>query len=91
MPNDIIAALKALKLHGMAASHAELANQKPADVEATKGLLRLLLEAEATGRAIRPNPYQLDAARFPVHRGLAGFEFDQSPVDASLTDIPHPI
>jgi DNA replication protein DnaC len=84
MPNDIVAALKALKLHGMAASYAELAIQKPADVEAAKGLLRLLLEAEATDRAIRSNRYQLDAARFPVHRDLAGFEFDQSPVDASL-------
>jgi hypothetical protein len=42
MPNDIIAALKALKLHGMAASYAELADRKPADVEAAKGLLRLL-------------------------------------------------
>jgi DNA replication protein DnaC len=84
MPNDIAAALKALKLHGMAASYAELAGQNLACVESAEWLLRQLVEAETTDRALRSIRYQLDAARFPVHRDLAGFDFEQSPVDASL-------
>ena len=30
--------------------------------------------------------YQMHCARFPVHRDLAGFEFEQSKVDRSLID-----
>ena len=84
MPNDIAAALKALKLHGMAASYAELAGRNRACVESAERLLRQLVEAETTDRALRPIRYQPDAARFPAHRDLAGFGFEQSPVDASL-------
>lgn len=37
-------------------------------------------------RAIRSISYQMHTARFPVHRNLAGFDFSQSKVDASLID-----
>jgi DNA replication protein DnaC len=44
-------------------------------------LLAQLVQAEATDRATRSIRYQMHVARFPVHRDLAGFEFDQAKVD----------
>ena len=43
-----------------------------------------LLEAEHTDRAMRSMRYQIQAAKFPVHRDLAGFDFDHAKVDRSL-------
>jgi DNA replication protein DnaC len=40
-----------------------------------------LVQAEATDRATRSIRYQMHVARFPIHRDLAGFEFDQARVD----------
>lgn len=91
--SDIISQLKALKLHGMADSYAELQSQgatgATASMEPSVWLLRHLLEAESTDRAIRSIRYQVNAAKFPVHRNLAGFDFSQSKVDAQLiTRLP---
>lgn len=85
---DIISQLKALKLHGMADSYAELQSQSASGtaVESAEWLLRHLLEAESTDRAIRSIRYQVHAAKFPVHRDLAGFDFSQSKVDERLID-----
>ncbi len=86
--SDIISQLKALKLHGMAECYAELQSQSAtgatASMESSVWLLRHLLEAESTDRAIRSIRYQVNAAKFPVHRNLAGFDFSQSKVDAQL-------
>ena len=86
--SDIISQLKALKLHGMADSYAELqsqgASRATASMDSSVWLLRQLLEAESTDRAIRSIRYQINAARFPVHRTLAGFDFSQSKVDEPL-------
>jgi len=87
---DILTQLKALKLHGMADSYAELVSQgacgTTASLESSEWLLRNLVEAESTDRAIRSISYQMHMARFPVHRDLAGFEFNESSVDAALID-----
>lgn len=87
---DIISQLKALKLYGMADSYAELQSQgasgATASMESSAWLLRHLLEAESTDRAIRSIRYQINAAKFPVHRNLAGFDFSQSKVDERLID-----
>ena len=86
--SDIISQLKTLKLHGMADSYAELhsqgANGATASMDSSVWLLRHLLEAESTDRAIRSIRYQINAARFPVHRNLAGFDFSQSKVDEQM-------
>lgn len=86
--SDILSQLKALKLHGMADSYAELRSQgasgATASLESSEWLLRQLLEAEATDRGIRSISYQMHAAKFPVHRNLAGFDFSQAKVDESL-------
>ena len=60
------------------------ANGATASMESSVWLLRHLLEAESTDRAIRSICYQVNAAKFPVHRNLAGFDFSQSKVDAQL-------
>ncbi len=51
-----------------------------------KWLLRHLLDAETTDRHIRSIRYQIHSARFPVHRDLGGFDFEQSKVDGVLID-----
>lgn len=75
--SDLISQLKALKLHGMADCYVELKNQgatgATASMDASEWLLRYLVEAESTDRAIRSISYQMHTARFPVHRNLAGF------------------
>lgn len=81
---DIATELKALKLHGMAAAFAELTGQGTASMEASQWLIKHLLQAEATDRAMRSISYQLNAAKFPIHRNLADFDFDQSKVDRTL-------
>ena len=43
-----------------------------------------MLRAEATERATRSVGPQMNAAKFPVHRDLAGFDFEVSSVDRKL-------
>lgn len=79
---DIIAELKALRLYGMASSYADLLeNGGGATIETSEWLIKHLLEAETTDRAMRSIRYQMHVARFPLHRDLAGFDFEQSKVD----------
>lgn len=87
---DILTQLKALKLHGMADSYAELVKQGAsgahASLDASEWLLRHLVEAESTDRAIRSIAYQMHTARFPIHRNLESFDFSESIVDTQLID-----
>jgi DNA replication protein DnaC len=83
--HDVATALKALRLHGMAQAWAEL--QQPghsAQLEASRWLIEQLLQTEHTDRAMRSIRNQMLTAKFPVHRDLAGFDFDVSPVDRKL-------
>ena len=83
--SEIINQLKALKLHGMAEAYAELLRQGvSAAMQMEEGLIKHLIEAESTDRDIRSIGYQMASARFPIHRGLADFDFSQAKVDASL-------
>ena len=82
---DLIAELKELRLHGMAGAWADLLEQRAdATLEASRWLIEHLLQAESTDRATRSVRHQMHAAKFPVHRDLAGFDFDISPVDRKL-------
>lgn len=81
---DITCELKALRLHGMADAWAELIDQRASSAETSKLLLEHLLRAEHTDRAMRSVRHQLNAAKFPVHRDLAGFDFESSKVDQRL-------
>lgn len=81
---DVDAELKTFRLYGMATAWEELQTQDPQACTDGRWLLEHLLAAEHTDRAIRSINYQVHSAKFPVHRDLAGFEFEQSKVDRSL-------
>lgn len=76
-----IAELKALRLYGMANGYAELQQHGGTAIAEADWLLGHLLQAERVDRSLRSIRYQMHAARFPRHRDLAGFEFEQSKVD----------
>ena len=85
---DITAELTDLRLHGMAGAWADLTSQEgiPGDVgvQASRWLIEHLLQAEHAQRAFASVRHQLKAAKFPLHRDLAGFDFDASKVDQKL-------
>jgi DNA replication protein DnaC len=82
---DVAAELKALRLYGMVGAWEEIIAQATlAPVESSRWLIEHLLEAEHTDRVMRSISYQMHAAKFPVHRDLAGFDFEQSKVDHAL-------
>jgi DNA replication protein DnaC len=85
MTRDVTVELKALRLHGMAGAWADLVEQgSNAGLDSSRWLIEHLLQAEGTDRAMRSVSHQMHAARFPVHRDLAGFDFEISPVDRKL-------
>jgi len=89
MSADIVARLKTLKLHGMAANWPELvAHCRHAALE-PEDLVRRLLDAEGAERQVRSIAYQMAAARFPAHRDLAGFRFDETKIDEALVRKLH--
>ena len=82
---DIQAELKGLRLSGMAMAWADLVEQGgTAELHASRWLIEHLLQAEAVNRHMRSIAHQTKAARFPVHRDLAGFNFEASQVDRAL-------
>ena len=84
---DVINEFKALRLHGMAATWADiLETDGPSSVtvQHARGVLTRMLEAEQTDRAMRSISHQMSQARFPAHRDLAGFDFESARVDRQL-------
>ena len=82
---DVMVELKQLRLHGMAGAWADLAEQGgEAGLDNARWLVEHLLQAEAVDRGMRSVKHQMHVAKFPVHRDLAGFDFDVSPVDRKL-------
>jgi DNA replication protein DnaC len=88
MKPDVLVELKALRLHGMAGAWADLVEQGGnASIESSRWLIEHLLQAEGTDRAMRSVSHQMKSARFPVHRDMAGFDFELSPVDRKLVSL----
>lgn len=82
---DVPAELKALRLHGMAGAWRELMEQGGgASINTSRWLIEHLLQAEDVDRHMRSIAHQMKSARFPVHRDLAGFDFEVSQVDKAL-------
>lgn len=82
---EVASELKDLRLYGMSAAWDDLVAQgNSVGLQTARWLVEHLLDMEHTDRAMRSIRYQLHSAKFPVHRDLAGFEFDQSKVDQSL-------
>ncbi len=82
---DVSAELKSLRLYGMMNAWEEVsADSNSVGMQTSRWLIEHLLQAEHTDRHMRSISYQMHTARFPVHRDLAGFEFEHSKVDRSL-------
>jgi DNA replication protein DnaC len=82
---DLGVEFKQLRLFGMAGAWADLVEQgTSAGLDGSRWLIEHLLQAENTDRAMRSVSHQMHAAKFPVHRDLAGFDFEVSPVDRKL-------
>ena len=78
--------LKALHLHGMAAAWAEWqaeSRQQPAVPEVW---LDRLIAAEQSERQARSLRYQMESARFPVHRDLLGFDWAETPLQKAQVE-----
>ena len=82
---DVTVELKGLRLHGMAGAWVDLVEQgSSAGLDSSRWLVEHLLQAENTDRAMRSVSHQMHSAKFPVHRDLAGFDFEGSAVDRKL-------
>ena len=85
---DVSAELKDLRLHGMATAWTDLMAQGGSSVTTSKWLIEHLLREEHTDRAMRSVSHQMNMAKFPLHRDLAGFDFAVSIADRHLlTDL----
>ena len=80
---DRIAQLKSLQLYGMAAAWSELHAEKLRQPPAPEAWLARLIEAEQQDRQTRSLRYQLKAAKFPIHRDLATFDWAETPLPQS--------
>ena len=67
---DLLAELKALRLHGMATAWAELSTQDSSAISTSRWLLEHLLQQEHDDRAMRSVRHQLSMAKLPLHRDL---------------------
>ena len=84
---EIATELKGLRLYGMAGAWDELtASGDSAGLQAARWLIEHLLRAELADRHARSIRYQMHAAKFPMHRDLAGFDFAQSKVERALIE-----
>jgi len=89
---DVAAELKELRLHGMAGAWSDLTSQEgmppgmssDLGVRTSRWLIEHLLQAEHTQRAMASVRHQMKAAKFPLHRDLAGFDFEAAKVDQRL-------
>ena len=81
---DVVKELKELRLQGMASAWMDLMEQGDSATASSKWLIEHLLQAENTDRGMRSIRHQMVAAKFPMHRDLAGFDFESSKVDQRL-------
>jgi len=80
MSIDNLSQLKALKLFGMATALAEIQAEASRHTLTPDSCLHRLIDAELADRQARSLRYQLSVAKFPIHRDMVGFEWQQSPV-----------
>jgi DNA replication protein DnaC len=89
MSVELISELKQLKLNGMASCYPELVAKSRHTAFEPDTFMRQLIEAETAERTVRSMAYQMGAARFPMHRDLAGFDFTSAGVDETLVRELH--
>ena len=87
--DTLVTTLKSMKLHGMAGAVAELAEQGAPAFKQSNALLDKLIKAEVAEREVRSINYQMNVAKFPAHKDLAGFDFAESAVSAGQVRALH--
>jgi DNA replication protein DnaC len=85
----LVTTLKSMKLHGMAGAVTELAQQGSPAFKQSGELLDKLIKAEVAEREVRSINYQMKIARFPAHRDLVGFDFQESSISVSQVKSLH--
>ncbi len=86
---SLITTLKSLKLYGMADTINNLTTQGAPAFQQALPTLETLLKAEVAEREVRSINYQMNVAKFPAYRDLAGFDFAESQVDEALVRSLH--
>ena len=81
---DVTTELKELRLHGMSSAWKDLIDRGTTSTESSRRLIEHLLQAKHTDRAMRSVSHPMNTAKFPVHRDLAGFDFESSKADQQL-------
>lgn len=88
MQRDIPTEFKELRLSGMAAAWQELTTHEgqytDVGIQTSRWLIEHLLQAEHAHRAFASVRHQMKAAKFPLHRDLAGFDFEGTKVGQKL-------
>jgi DNA replication protein DnaC len=84
---DVAADLKSLRLYGMGEAWEEIGRAgDSAALQSARWLFEHLLQAEHADRHVRSITDQMRAAKFPVHRELAGFDFNAAQVAPFLIE-----
>jgi DNA replication protein DnaC len=79
MSTDLLTQLKALHLYGMAEAWSELSAEMPQRKQIPpETILSQLINAEIADRQLRSLKYQMKAAKFPIHRDLVKFDWDET-------------
>lgn len=79
MSTDLLTQLKALHLYGMAEAWSELSAEMPQRKQVSpQAALSQLIGAEIADRQLRSLKYQMKAAKFPIHRDLVKFDWDET-------------
>ena len=82
MSIDLLTQLKELRLYGMAEIWVDIKAEAPLRQQtlAPESLLSQLINAEIIDRQTRNLRYQLKTAKFPIHRDLVNFKWDETPL-----------
>lgn len=87
--HEVLAALKSLRLYGMAAVLEEAVATGTKRKRSPWDMLAELVTAEGVERKVRSIRYQMATAKFPLAKDLAGFDFASSPVNEMMVRDLH--
>lgn len=81
MSIDLLSQLNALKCHGMAEAWTNVQAESNLSTKISpEEVLRRLIQAEIADRQARSLRYQLNTAKFPIHRDLVDFQWEETPL-----------
>ncbi|WP_239834964.1 ATP-binding protein [Yersinia enterocolitica] len=85
--HECIEILKQLKLTAMAENFDDVVIDGIRRKRSTMDIIGNLLTTEQTQRHIRSIGYRINQARFPQHKTLSDFEFEQSPLNKPSIEL----